>query len=197
MDINKLRTLVFEKTGIKIDTNDPIFALVALNEAVLAECVAEQVTALHQAAEKLSEQTSQLQQAGALYENVLTQLAATSETTPAANMAAALAKESSPKKAGRWNLAGSELILWQVLAGAGGIALLCAMLTLAGLSMFGHRSAPPQEVPKAAASTPVPAPAALTPEQMQLIQNGEKFARILPKLDANTQARIQRLLQQP
>lgn len=196
MDINKLRTLVFEKTGIKIDTNDPIFALVALNEAVLAECVAEQVSALHQAAEQLGEQTSQLQQAGALYENVLRQLAATSETAPAANVAAALARESSPKSG---KLAAGDLIPWQVLAGAGGIALLSAILTLAGLSMFGLRAAPQQEVPKAAAATPAPAPAppALTPAQLQLMQNGEKFARILPKLDANTQAKIQRLLQQP
>ena len=195
MDINKLRTLVFEKTGIKIDTGDPIFALVALNEAVLAEYVAEQVAALHQAAEKLSEQTGQLQQAGALYENVLRQLAAKSETEPAANMAAALANENNPKKSGRRSLATGDLSLWQVLAGAGGIALLCAMLTLAGLSMFGHRNAPPQEPPKPVLYAPVPA--ALTPEQTKLIQDGEKFARILPKLDANTQAKIQRLLQQP
>lgn len=32
MDQQKLRTLVFEKTGVKIDVDDPVFALVALNE---------------------------------------------------------------------------------------------------------------------------------------------------------------------
>lgn len=37
MDHHKLRSAVFEKTGIKIDTTDPVFALVALNEAVLEE----------------------------------------------------------------------------------------------------------------------------------------------------------------
>ncbi len=37
MDQQKLRTLVFEKTGIKIDATDPVFALVALNESVLEE----------------------------------------------------------------------------------------------------------------------------------------------------------------
>ena len=37
MDQLKLRTLVFEKTGVRIDVDDPVFALVALNEAVLAE----------------------------------------------------------------------------------------------------------------------------------------------------------------
>ena len=37
MDQHKLRASVFEKTGIKIDTTDPVFALVALNESVLEE----------------------------------------------------------------------------------------------------------------------------------------------------------------
>ena len=37
MDQQKLRTLVFEKTGVKIDIDDPIFALVALNEAVVTK----------------------------------------------------------------------------------------------------------------------------------------------------------------
>ncbi len=37
MDQNKLRLQVFEKTGIKIDVSDPVFALVALNESLLEE----------------------------------------------------------------------------------------------------------------------------------------------------------------
>lgn len=39
LDPQKLRLQVFEKTGIKVDVDDPIFALVALNEAVLEEAV--------------------------------------------------------------------------------------------------------------------------------------------------------------
>ncbi|WP_028102016.1 hypothetical protein [Pseudoduganella violaceinigra] len=39
LDPHKLRLHVFEKTGIKVDVDDPIFALVALNEAVLEEAV--------------------------------------------------------------------------------------------------------------------------------------------------------------
>jgi hypothetical protein len=35
MDIQALRNKVFERTGLRIDTDDPIFALVALNEAVI------------------------------------------------------------------------------------------------------------------------------------------------------------------
>lgn len=40
MDIDKLRVAVFEKTGIRLDRNDPIFSLVALNEAVIADLLA-------------------------------------------------------------------------------------------------------------------------------------------------------------
>lgn len=40
MDIQKLRTVIFEKTGVRVDAMDPIFTLVALNEAVLDESVA-------------------------------------------------------------------------------------------------------------------------------------------------------------
>ena len=39
LDPQKLRLHVFEKTGLKVDVDDPIFALVALNEAVLEEAV--------------------------------------------------------------------------------------------------------------------------------------------------------------
>lgn len=54
MDQQKLRTLVFEKTGIKVDSDDPIFALVALNEAVLAETVERHVALLNAAAQELA-----------------------------------------------------------------------------------------------------------------------------------------------
>jgi hypothetical protein len=53
MDQQKLRTLVFEKTGVKIDVDDPVFALVALNEAVLEEAVERHVAAIEQAGREL------------------------------------------------------------------------------------------------------------------------------------------------
>ncbi len=37
MDIQKLRQAVFEKTGIRIDEVDPVFTVVALNEAVFED----------------------------------------------------------------------------------------------------------------------------------------------------------------
>ncbi|MCG2586405.1 hypothetical protein [Massilia sp. TS11] len=40
MDPHKLRSLVFEKTGARIDVDDPVFALVAMNEAILEEALA-------------------------------------------------------------------------------------------------------------------------------------------------------------
>jgi len=40
MDIQKLRTAIFEKTGVRVDAVDPIFTLVALNEVVLDESIA-------------------------------------------------------------------------------------------------------------------------------------------------------------
>lgn len=60
MDQQKLRTLVFEKTGVKIDVDDPIFALVALNEAVLEETVERNVARLDEACANLADQAQSL-----------------------------------------------------------------------------------------------------------------------------------------
>ena len=56
MDQHKLRSHVFDKTGIKVDVDDPIFALVALNEAVLAETVERQLALLDAATQALAAQ---------------------------------------------------------------------------------------------------------------------------------------------
>jgi hypothetical protein len=56
MDQQKLRSLVFEKTGVRIDVDDPVFALVALNEAVLAEAVERHVALLDGATRELAGQ---------------------------------------------------------------------------------------------------------------------------------------------
>ena len=54
MDQHKLRNLVFEKTGVKVDSDDPIFALVALNEVVLAEAVGRHVALIDAATQELA-----------------------------------------------------------------------------------------------------------------------------------------------
>jgi Tfp pilus assembly protein PilN len=60
MDQHKLRNLVFEKTGVKIDVDDPVFALVALNEAVLEEAVERHVALLNEASDELAGQLAAL-----------------------------------------------------------------------------------------------------------------------------------------
>ncbi|UUZ46905.1 hypothetical protein LP420_24750 [Massilia sp. B-10] len=66
MDQQKLRTLVFEKTGVRIDIDDPVFALVALNEAVLAEAVERHVALLDDATASLADQAQALIDGGHL-----------------------------------------------------------------------------------------------------------------------------------
>lgn len=61
MDRQQLRTLVFEKTGVKLDVDDPVFALVALNEAVLEEAVERHVALLNEASGALRGQVDTLQ----------------------------------------------------------------------------------------------------------------------------------------
>jgi hypothetical protein len=61
MDQQKLRTLVFEKTGVKIDVDDPVFALVAMNEAVLEEAVERHVKLLNDASGALAGKVASLQ----------------------------------------------------------------------------------------------------------------------------------------
>jgi hypothetical protein len=61
MDQHKLRTLVFEQTGVKIDVDDPVFALVALNEAVLGEAAARHAALLREANAELAAQVASLQ----------------------------------------------------------------------------------------------------------------------------------------
>jgi len=39
MNIPKLRTRIFEKTGVRVDDTDPIFTLVALNESLLEDVI--------------------------------------------------------------------------------------------------------------------------------------------------------------
>jgi hypothetical protein len=113
MDQQKLRTLVFEKTGVKIDVDDPVFALVALNEAVLAEAVERHVALLDDATAEL---------AGRLRDSGIS-VSSASLTTPAAAAAAPVTAEK------------------RTMAIAGAAALLGAVLVLLGQAIF-FRPAP-------------------------------------------------------
>jgi hypothetical protein len=158
MDQQKLRTLVFEKTGVKIDVDDPVFALVALNEAVLAEAVERHVALLHEASAELGAQVAGLQ-----------------------------GRPPAPRPAAAAQLAGRAAEV-RIAAIAAGAAVLGALLVLAGQAMLTKPA-------------PVPAPVLqakqLTPEQSAALENADKLAHIVDKLDRKTKAAIAAEMQKP
>jgi len=186
MDLTKLRMLVFEKSGIKVDTDDPIFALVALNEAVLSECVEPHVAVLNGAADRLNAQTAQLLHASEQYRSLLQRLGEVSAAGGAPALADALADDQDdgarPQPAFE-----TRRTHWNRLAAAVGVALLSAILTVSGQRMM----TPTRASPPTAHATP---PAAFTPEQLILMKKGERYNKMWAKLDTKTRARIQSLL---
>lgn len=181
MDQQKLRTLVFEKTGVRIDVDDPIFALVALNEAVLAEAVERHVALLDDATADLAEQAQALQESGSVCryggeqrggEGPLPAL-----LRPAGAAAAAAPRTGAPSSQEK-----------RIMGIAAGAALLCALLVLLGQAIFFT-------IPPVPASTVIAKE--LTPEQAQAIRDGEKMAKIVQKLDAKTRNAIQAEMQKP
>ena len=123
MDQQKLRTLVFEKTGVRIDVDDPVFALVALNEAVLAEAVERHVALLDQASAGLAEQAKAL--AEGRYQDAASATASASAKAPPA-------LQKNPEQ--------------RMMLLAGGAALLGAVVVLLGQAVFFRPPAPPAPV---------------------------------------------------
>ena len=115
MDQQRLRNLVFEKTGVRVDSDDPIFALVALNEVVLAEAVERHVALIDTATQELA------LQARAFAAGVGVGIGA---------LAPAAAQRALPVPPG---LQRHDV---RVLAGAAAIALFSALLVLAGQALF-------------------------------------------------------------
>jgi hypothetical protein len=107
---------VFEKTGVKIDVDDPVFALVALNEAVLAEAVERHVALLDDATAELAER---LQDGGF------------SSRAPDRQAAALLQPAGAAPQA--FNPSHGEK---RMMAIAGGAALFGALLVLLGQAIF-------------------------------------------------------------
>lgn len=166
MDQHKLRTLVFEKTGVKVDIDDPIFALVALNEAVLAEAVERHVERIDAASVALAARLG-VEDAGA-------PLPPPSSPAPAAVANAPSAPAAPPAPA-------------RLLPVALGAAAFGAVLVLLGQALFFRPAAP----------APVTVPAPLTSAQIAAIATGEKFNRILPRLDARTRNAVQAEMAKP
>lgn len=170
MDQQKLRSLVFEKTGVKIDVDDPVFALVALNEAVLAEAVERHVALLDEATRALAEQAQALLDGGFAGRAGAPERGAAALFKPAG----AAAQRSSPSQAEK-----------RMMAIAGGAALLGALLVLFGQAIL-FRPAPAVLQAKA-----------LSEEQASAVRNGEKLAKIVGKLDARTRDKIEAEMQKP
>ena len=168
MDQQKLRTLVFEKTGVRIDVDDPVFALVALNEAVLAEAVERHVALLDQASAGLAEQARALAE-GRVHD--------AASLTAAPSPSAAKSSPSLQKNPEQ-----------RMMLLAGGAALLGAVAVLLGQALFFRPPAPP---------APVVVAKELTGEQVLALKNAEKLTRIIAKLDAKTRNTIQAELQKP
>ena len=182
MDQHKLRTLVFEKTGIKVDTTDPVFAVVALNEAVLEEYVERHVTAMNALSNKLDGQTRHLIEAGERYRK-LHGIEESAKLPHAVQVAAAEQDIASEQNAAPGFSSKKILVLMS------GVAALSITLTLLAQWTLTPPVRPPIQAVQAAPT--------LSAKQVTMIRNGEKYAKLWPKLDAETQAKIQALMQQP
>ncbi|MGK5066544.1 hypothetical protein [Janthinobacterium sp. RT4P48] len=135
MDQHKLRTHVFDKTGIRIDVDDPIFALVALNEAVLAETVERQLALLDAATQALA---AQARAAGGL--------PAAPSQAPAPATAAGAAPPAVPVPVpapvpAPTAPAGFTPREWRLLGAAAVVSVACALLVLGGAALL-YKNAP-------------------------------------------------------
>ncbi|MES2296464.1 MAG: hypothetical protein V4582_05445 [Pseudomonadota bacterium] len=180
MDPQKLRSLVFDKTGIKVDVDDPIFALVALNEAVLGEAAERHAAMLEAATRALAEQAELLLDGGAHC-----RYHAGGERPAALLMAPAAATAQVARDAGKRE--GATPWLRSAAAGAAGALAGVLLMQLVLASWF--KPAPPP--------APVLQARELSAEQSAAIRNGEKLARIVQKLDQKTRNTIAAEMQKP
>ncbi|WGG51046.1 hypothetical protein [Rugamonas sp. DEMB1] len=189
MDQLKLRSLVFEKTGVRIDVDDPIFALVALNEAVLAEAVERHIALLDAASREL---LAQSRTAAGLAPAAAGAPAATAPDLAAAASAAAAAVPPLLPRPIATRPGAFQPGELRLLAAAAGVAVLSAVLALAGQALLFK----PAPTPAPPVAVPARAPA-LTAEQAGALRDGEKLARAVARLDPKTRALLQAELQKP
>lgn len=115
MDRHTLRSHVFDKTGIKIDVDDPIFALVALNEAVLADTVGRQLALLEGATQALA---AQARATGGLPPEPVPAMA-----RPAPAVTVPAPTGFTPRE-------------WRLLGAAALVSIACALLVLGGAALL-------------------------------------------------------------
>jgi len=210
MDQQKLRSLVFEKTGVKVDIDDPIFALVALNEAVLAEAVERHVALIDAASQELAAHARAVGGAGSApaarvpahslsthaddeladvfgEENGPASLRASNAHSTAAS--AALPFAPPPTGAGRAIATQTSLFTpreWRLLAASAVVSFMSALVVLAGQALFFKPVMPPAQIVQAKT---------LTPAQAEAIATGEKLTKAIQKLDPKTRSQLQAELQ--
>jgi hypothetical protein len=179
MDQLKLRTLVFEKTGVKIDVDDPVFALVALNEAVLEDAVERHVAAIDSATRELvqhARETGGLAPPRDLGPG--RRHDASHEHEPAAAAAGARGYEPAPAGPVRAIATQAPAITrreLRLLGAAAGIAVLSALLVLGGQAAFSKPG--------------------LTPVQTQALHDADQLRQAIDKLDPKLRAEVRAQLQ--
>lgn len=179
MDQHKLRTLVFEKTGVRIDVDDPVFALVALNEAVLEDAVERHIAAIDSATRELVQRARETGGLSPGHERGPgLRHDASNELEGAAVAADARAYEPAPGGPVRGSaiqapsLTRREL---RLLAAAAGIALLSALLVLGGQAAFFQPG--------------------LSPAQTRALHDAEQLQQAIDKLDPRLRAEVRAQLQ--
>ncbi|MFC0167173.1 hypothetical protein ACFFKC_03695 [Pseudoduganella danionis] len=198
MDQHKLRTLVFEKTGVKIDIDDPVFAVVALNEAVLEEAVQRHVALMDSTSREL---VRHARAAGGLAAESPaarrqgTVLDATNEAPEAETAAHGAAAPTGQPASGSGAAGGTTSVTTEpasasldgrekrLLMAATGLALLSAVLALAGQALFFKPAALPAPIVQQAKD--------LTPAQILALDRAEKLEKAILKLDPKTRAQLQ------
>lgn len=188
MDQHKLRSLVFEKTGVRIDVDDPVFALVALNEAVLAETVERHIALIDAASQELVQHARSAGGLGAPHDggrkpvalDATNEPAAVPAATPAAGYAPAPAMPVRAIATQSPALTPREL---RLLGAAAGVSVLSALLVLGGQAAFFKPLPPPAPVIQQAK--------ALTPEQTTALANADKLNKAIQKLDPKLRAQLQ------
>jgi hypothetical protein len=209
MDQQKLRSLVFEKTGIKIDTSDPVFAVVAMNEALLEEAVQRHLLVLEQSSKAILQQLHALraQAAGEPVPNANSaahdDIWETSAAASAKAQQTQIAEETENSRAAEHvrgeigmgtgvssiratsEPAPANPALSSQLRLAAITALMTVALMLPTLGMFAPKASAPASVP------------ALTPQQETQLKQFDKLQKLLPTLDAKARAQIEAELKKP
>ncbi|RFP11459.1 MULTISPECIES: hypothetical protein [unclassified Duganella] len=180
MDQHKLRSLVFEKTGVKIDIDDPVFALVALNEAVLAETVERHIALIDAASQELVQHARAASGLGAQHAggrkpvvlDATNEPVAAAAETPSAYAPAPAAGPVRPIATQAPGITPREL---RLLGAAAGVAVLSALLVLGGQAAFFKPG--------------------LTAEQSAALASADKLNKAIQKLDPKVREQLQTELQ--